>query len=114
MSFTYRFDDKSIDTASMLAYPVFMKPDETTQFLITGRSALKERDKNSVTSKLEGIKMNNAAIDDFAAFNFENARQKFEKAAGNLTNNTIVLYNLALTYFNLGENDKAKEIICYR
>ena len=95
----------------MLAYPVFMKPDETTQFLITGRSALKERDKNSVTSKLEGIKMNNAAIDDFAAFNFENARQKFEKAAGNLTNNTIVLYNLALTYFNLGENDKAKEII---
>ena len=39
--------------------------------------------------------MNNAAIDDFAAFNFENARQKFEKAAGNLTNNTIVLYNLA-------------------
>ncbi len=28
-----------------------------------------------------------------------------------MTNNTIVLYNLALTYFNLGENDKAKEII---
>lgn len=111
MSFTYRFDDKSIDAASMLAYPVFMKPDETTQFLITGRSALKERDRDSVTSKLEGIKMNNAAIDDFASFNFESAKQKFEKAAGYLTNNTIVLYNLALTYFNLGENDKAKEVI---
>lgn len=111
MSFTYRFDDKSIDAASMLAYPVFMKPDETTQFLITGRSALKERDRDSVTSKLEGIKINNAAIDDFAAFNFESAKQKFEKAAGYLTNNTIVLYNLALTYFNLGENDKAKQVI---
>lgn len=111
MSFTYRFDDKSVDAASMLAYPVFMKPDETTQFLITGRTALKERDRNSVTNKLEGIKMNNAALDDFTAFNFDSAKTKFEKAAANLTNNTIVLYNLALTYFNLGENDKAKEVI---
>lgn len=111
MSFTYRFDDKSIDVASMLAYPVFMKPDETTQFLITGRSALKERDRDSVTNKLEGIKLNNAAIDDFANFQFENAKDKFEQAASNLTNNVTVLYNLALTYFNLGENDKAKQVI---
>ncbi len=111
MSFTYRFDDKSIDAASMLAYPVFMKPDETAQFLITGRGALKERDRDSVTGKLEGIKMNNAAIDSFAAYNFDDARVKFESAAKDLTNNVIILYNLALTYFNLGENDKAKNII---
>lgn len=111
MSFTYRFDDKSIDAASMLAYPVFMKVDETAQFLIAGRTTLKERDRDSVTGKLEGIKLNNAAIDDFAAFNFDSARVKFEKAADELTNNIIVLYNLALTYFNLGENDKAKATI---
>lgn len=111
MSFTYRFDDKSIDAASMLAYPVFMKPDGTAQFLITGRGALKERDRDSVTDKLEGIKMNNSAIDSFLSYNFEDAKVKFEKAEKDLTNNTIILYNLALTYFNLGENDKAQKAI---
>lgn len=111
MSFTYRFDDKSIDAASMLAYPVFMKPDGTAQFLITGRGALKERDRDSVTDKLEGIKMNNSAIDSFLSYNFEDAKIKFEKAEKDLTNNTIILYNLALTYFNLGENDKAQKAI---
>lgn len=111
MSFTYRFDDKSIDVASMLAYPVFIKPDETAQFLIAGRTTLKERDRDSLTGKLEGIKLNNAAMDDFAAFNFDAARVKFEKAADELTNNIIILYNLALTYFNLGDNEKAQSII---
>lgn len=111
MSFTYRFDDKSIDAASMLAYPVFLKPDETTQYLVTGMSTLKDREKTSVTDKLEGIKLNNSAIDSFASFKFEEARDKLLKAEKYLSNNSIILYNLALTYFNLGDNAMAGEVI---
>ena len=111
MSFTYAFDDKSIDVASMLAYPVFLKPDETAQYLITGMGALKERDRNNVTDKLEGIKINNAGIEAFYAFNFNKALTNFKEASIQLPNNSYAFYNLALTYFNLGDNINALETI---
>lgn len=111
MSFTYRFDDKSVDAASMLSYPVFLQPDETVQFLITGRSALNDRDRGSVQDKLVGIKLNNAALESFSSFNFEDALDKFLQASDYLPNNIAVYYNIALTYFNLGDNDKAVEMI---
>lgn len=111
MSFTYPFNDKGIDVASMLAYPVFLKPDETAQYLITGMGALKERDRNTVTDKLEGIKTNNAGIEAFYAFDLYKALKNFQEATLQLPNNSYAFYNLALTYFNLGDNIKALDTI---
>ena len=107
MSFTYRFDDTGSDAASMLAYPLFLEPDEIVQFLIMGRSILKDSEKEQATKKLEGMKRNNEGVDAFYAFNFEKAVKKFLEAEKLLSGNASVLYNLGIAYFNLGDNKES-------
>lgn len=107
MSFTYRFDDTGTDAASMLAYPLFLEPDEIVQFLIMGRSTLKDSEKEQATKKLEGMKRNNEGVDAFYAFDFEKAIKKFREAEKLLAGNASVLYNLGIAYFNLGDNKES-------
>lgn len=109
MSFTYRFDDKGVDAASMLAYPIFLEPDEIVQFLVMGRSTLKDSEKTEATKKLEGMKRNNEGIDAFYSFDFDTALKKFKEAYQLLANNSYAAYNVGLALFNLGDNTGAQE-----
>lgn len=109
MSFTYRFDDTGADAAAMLAYPLFIEPDEIVQFLVLGRSTLKGSEKDAATKKLEGMKRNNEGVDAFYSYNFTQAVKKFQQAEKLLTGNAEVLYNLGVAYFNLGSNKEAME-----
>lgn len=109
MSFTYRFDDKGVDAASMLAYPIFLEPDSIVQFLVMGRATLKDIEKVEATKKLEGMKRNNEGIDAFYAFDFDTALKKFKEAGVLLTNNGDTAYNTGLALFNLGDNIGASE-----
>ncbi|MBQ3033624.1 MAG: tetratricopeptide repeat protein [Deferribacterales bacterium] len=109
MSFTYRFDDVGTDVAAMLAYPLFLEPDEIVQFLVMGRSTLKDSEKEQATKKLEGMKRNNEGVDAFYEYNFEKAVERFTQAEKFLPGNSAVLYNLGISYFNLGNNKEALE-----
>lgn len=109
MSFTYRFDDKGVDVASMLAYPIFLEPDEIVQFLVMGRATLKDSEKAEATKKLEGMKRNNEGVDAFYAFDFDTALKKFNEASQYLAGNSYVAYNTGLALFNMGENAGALE-----
>lgn len=109
MSFTYRFDDKGVDVASMLAYPIFLEPDEIVQFLVMGRTTLKDSEKVEATKKLEGMKRNNEGLDAFYAFDFDAALKKFKEAGQYLSGNSYVAYNTGLTLFNMGDNAGASE-----
>jgi len=109
MSYTFKFENRGVDIASMMAFPVFLNPDEIVQFLIKGRDTLNNIERQIAIDQLEAMKSNNEGIDAFQEYDFNIAIKKFIDASEILINNPKVSYNIGLSYFNLGNNQDALE-----
>ncbi len=107
MSYTFGFDGNEFDIASMMMYPLFLEPDEVVQFLVVGRSVLKESERQNATNRLEGTKRNNEGLDAFYTYKFEDAIEKFNEAIKHLPNTPEAIFNQGVAYFNIGDNVNA-------
>lgn len=109
MNYTYKFDGKGIDIASMMAFPVFINPDDLVQFLAMSGESLNMQEKDAVIANIEAVKRNNEGVDAFQKYNFDKAIRKFKEATEVISANPNISYNIGLAYFNLGDNINALE-----
>jgi len=114
LSFPYNNDFEDILRLSLT--PIVIDPDEMLDFLALGYKLLTENEKQKALEELKksvtfsnAIESNTKGVKAFFEYDFNNALKHFKEADENLKNNSIIFYNIGITYLNLGDKGKAYE-----
>lgn len=104
------------DTLRLSLTPIIINPDEMLDFLALGYKLLQEKESRKALEELKksvqfatAIDENNKGVMAFIDYDYVKALQHFKNADENLKNNSIILYNIGLSYLNLGEKNLAYE-----
>jgi len=111
---SFPFNGSFEDILRLSLTPIIINPDEMLDFIALGYKLLQEKESKKALEELRksvnfatAIDENNKGFKAFIDYNFLIALKHFKNAEKNLKNNSIILYNIGLTYLNLGEKQLA-------
>lgn len=111
---SFPFNGTFEDILRLSLTPIIINPDEMLDFIALGYRLLKEKESKKALEELKksvnlanAIDENNKGFKAFMNYDFLIALKHFKNAEKNLKNNSIILYNIGLTYLNLGEKQLA-------
>ncbi|UOD34812.1 tetratricopeptide repeat protein [Deferribacteraceae bacterium V6Fe1] len=111
---SFPFNGSFEDILRLSLTPIIINPDEMLDFIALGYKLLQEKESKKALEELKksvkfatAIDENNKGFKAFIDYDFLSALKHFKNAEGNLKNNSIILYNIGLTYLNLGEKQLA-------
>jgi tetratricopeptide (TPR) repeat protein len=113
---SFQFEGDFEDILRLSLTPIIINPDEMLEFLALGYKLLTEDEKNKALGELNksvtfanAIELNTKGVKAFIEYDYNSALKYFSEADKNLKNNSIILYNIGLTYLNLGDKHSAYE-----
>lgn len=111
---SFYFEGKYEGILRTVLMPIIVEPQQMIEFLALGYRLLMENEKEKALDELkksvnisEALKNNNNGVEKFFQRDFESALAYFQQADELMRNNPIVLYNIGLTYLNIGNFDEA-------
>ncbi|MEF3255334.1 MAG: hypothetical protein K6348_07230, partial [Deferribacterales bacterium] len=114
LNFAYYFDNSFESYLRFILTPIFINPEEMTNYLATGYQLLNQSDQLLALNELKksvnlsyGIRHNNEGVKAILNAEYEKADKELTEAANYLGDNPIVYYNIGLLFLNMGNIDKA-------
>ncbi|MCA1933023.1 MAG: tetratricopeptide repeat protein [Calditerrivibrio sp.] len=116
LEFSFEFYGDFESILRLILTPIFIDPEEMTNYLATGYSLLKQSDQLLALTELKkslnlsnGIKHNNNGVKAILNFDYVTGNRELAEAVNYLGDNPIVYYNIGILMLNLGNISKAYE-----
>lgn len=114
LQFSFVFDGDFESILRLILTPIFIDPEEMTNYLATGYTLLKQSDQLLALNELKkslnlsnGIKHNNNGVKAMLNFDYVTGNRELAEAVNYLGDNPIVYYNIGVLMLNLGDINKA-------